>query len=320
MWQCGVWLVLLLAATACPGQELTNGPSGDLPSAVLPGASVVFDSLLQLGPLALLAAFVLFGSYLVRASALSNRVIPWVAALIGAVSLEFLFPVADLAGKWAHPRFVIAIYGFIVAVFVWMVHEFALSRFEDFLASKGLFPKRLTREGQSADKTLLGEHAALMETQADQMAEAADRDYTRKVAAALRRLTALVLLPLLLFTGCKSAPAPQSIQNRAKGVAYLVTAEALLQHPEWRPGFATASDEFRMLGASTNVSLPVIAAIVQRLPVKELQGRHAAIVVTAATLFLQDSLGETALNQPEELRRAAQGIHEGIDLGLQLAR
>lgn len=129
-----------------------------------------------------------------------------------------------------------------------------------------------------------------------------------------------LLSALCFFSGCATRPTPQSIQNKSKGIAYLVTAESLIQHPDWKEHFKIASAEFQVLGTSTNVTLPMITEIVTQLPIKELKGERAAIYITVGTLFLQDDLGEVALTQPEELRRAALGIHEGIDLAVNLAR
>lgn len=132
-------------------------------------------------------------------------------------------------------------------------------------------------------------------------------------------LASLICSAAVFLTGC-STPAtvsPQSIQNKAKGIAYLVTAESLRQHPDWKEYFQVASLEFATLGESTNVTLPQITKIVSELPIKQLKGERAAIYITVGTLFLQDELGgNTELTQPEELRRAAIGIHEGIDLAI----
>ena len=126
----------------------------------------------------------------------------------------------------------------------------------------------------------------------------------------------------ILFTGCKTTGTltPQSIQNKAKGIAYLVTAESLLQHPEWKEYFQVASLEFATLGASTNVGLPQITQIISELPVKQLKGERAQIYLTVGTMFLQDDLGEVGVSNPAELMRAAQGIHEGIDLAVNLTK
>jgi hypothetical protein len=124
----------------------------------------------------------------------------------------------------------------------------------------------------------------------------------------------------LLLVGCQTTPTPESIQSKAKGIAYLVTAESLLQHPEWKPHFEIASYEFQVLSTATNVDLALITQIVAQLPTQKLKGERAAIYLTVGTLFLEDELGQVALTQPEELRRAAVGIHQGIDLGLQWAK
>lgn len=111
-------------------------------------AEKLINMLLNLGPIALLAVLLMVISYMIRASQFSNRWIPWMVALAGPVLIQWLFPTKDLEGKWEHPRFVIAIYGFIVAVVVWALHEFVLSKIEDWLATKGLFPKKLQRAGE----------------------------------------------------------------------------------------------------------------------------------------------------------------------------
>jgi len=136
------------------------------------------------------------------------------------------------------------------------------------------------------------------------------------------KIFSLALGGLLSFglLGCKTAPTPQSIQNKAKGIAYLVTAESLLQHPEWKEYFQVASLEFATLGGSTNVGLPQITQIVSELPIKQLKGERAQIYITVGTMFLQDDLGEVGVSNPEQLMRAAQGIHEGIDLAVKLAK
>lgn len=145
-----------------------------------------------------------------------------------------------------------------------------------------------------------------------------------KPASILQALVTFLALCLCvsvanLTTGCKTT-SPQSIQNKSKGIAYLVTAESLLQHPEWKPHFEIASFELATLATSTNVGLAEITAIVTQLPTKKLKGERVQIYLTVGTLFLQDELGELALTQPEELRRAVQGASEGIDLALKLAR
>jgi hypothetical protein len=145
-----------------------------------------------------------------------------------------------------------------------------------------------------------------------------------KPASVLQAACILVaLVGLTTFLGCKtggSLPSAQSIQNKSKGIAYLVTAESLLQHPEWKPHFEIASFELSTLAASTNVGLNEITAIVTQLPTKKLKGERVQIYLTVGALFLQDELGELSLTQPEELRRAVQGASEGIDLALKLAK
>lgn len=136
----------------------------------------------------------------------------------------------------------------------------------------------------------------------------------------MRKITSIamaVVISLSGLTACKTVK-PQSIENKARGIAYLVAAESLLQHPEWTPHFETASAQFEVLSKTENINILMINQLIARLPVKELKGKQAAIVVTAGVLFLQDDLGEISVDQPEQLRRAAKGAHEGIELALGL--
>jgi hypothetical protein len=148
------------------------------------------------------------------------------------------------------------------------------------------------------------------------------RQQTQKLSTMKTKFALCFLLSAFCFlAGCTTtAPTPQSIQSKAKGIAYLVTAESLLQHPEWKPHFEIASYELSTLATSTNVGLNEITAIVTQLPTKKLKGERVQIYLTVGALFLQDEVAELSLTQPEELRRAVQGASEGIDLALKLAK
>lgn len=135
-------------------------------------------------------------------------------------------------------------------------------------------------------------------------------------------LTVLFCASVICLAGCKSLPTTeqqlQSLETKAKGITYIVTAESMIQHPEWKPHFEVASEELRILSTSTNIDLPMITAIVSKLPIKELKGQHAAIIITAGSIFLQDEVGQIKVNQPEGLRRVALGAHLGIELAFGL--
>ncbi|MGN6553261.1 MAG: hypothetical protein ACTHLW_06020 [Verrucomicrobiota bacterium] len=109
-----------------------------------------FDGLFNLGPAAILAVLVLAISYIIRLTRYSNRWIPVAVSVAGPILFQFIYDPALLAGKWLHPRFMIAVYGFIIAAVVWMVHAFVISKFEDWLATKGLFPKRLQSQSEAS--------------------------------------------------------------------------------------------------------------------------------------------------------------------------
>lgn len=119
--------------------------------------------------------------------------------------------------------------------------------------------------------------------------------------------------------GCKSLPQDQTarIAGLAKVASYVGTAEALRSHPEWLPGFQVARDELTVLEAAEVIDYVTLIAIIQRLPVRELKGDRAILLITSATLLIQE-LGNPAipLDQVPQLRPIVSAIRQGIDLGL----
>lgn len=134
----------------------------------------------------------------------------------------------------------------------------------------------------------------------------------------MKKIIALSLIVLLaVVSGCKTTK-PASIESKARGIAYLVAAESLRQHPEWKPHFEAASAEFEVLSKTENINLLMINQLIGKLPYRELKGERAAIIVTAGVLFLQDDIGQISIDQPEQLRLASRGAHEGIEMALGL--
>jgi hypothetical protein len=131
------------------------------------------------------------------------------------------------------------------------------------------------------------------------------------------RFEALVapLLIGILFTGCAGRQI-QSLEVRAKAVAWVATAEILESHPEWRPHFVQARDDLRILADSHALGAVEVMAILHRLPVRELRSARGALYFGAAVLILEDAAGLMEIENPEWLRAAARGLIDGITLGL----
>jgi hypothetical protein len=73
----------------------------------------------------------------------------------------------------------------------------------------------------------------------------------------------------------------------AKIAAKDATFFALQEHPEWRPQFQDAFAEVEVLAAQDKVDVAAIAALVARLPVKELKGTTAQIIVTDVQIIVE---------------------------------
>jgi len=122
----------------------------------------------------------------------------------------------------------------------------------------------------------------------------------------------------LNFSGCSTTPATTQhrIESSCKVAAYLGTATALAEHPEWRAGFVTARDQLHVLETADTVDFVTLLAIVQQLPIKELKSPNARLAITTATILLQDYAGELALDNLQQLKPIAGALRAGIDLGL----
>jgi len=129
-------------------------------------------------------------------------------------------------------------------------------------------------------------------------------------------LTLTFTIPLAMTTGCASIPgtALNKVLNKSKGVAFIITAELIKKHPEYRDGFMQASADLKFVAETDVVDVNTVMAIINRLP--KLQEGDAAIYVSGLLIVFTDELSALAVKNPEEVRQAAKGLYQGIDLGL----
>lgn len=136
----------------------------------------------------------------------------------------------------------------------------------------------------------------------------------------MRNLLAVpVLFALLLIpTGCATTPENVTrVASASKIAAYVGTAAALQQKPAWRPGFVTAVAELKALEASETIDFVTLLAIVNRLPIKELKSPEAVLIISGATLVLQEYGGQLVdIGQIEKIRPIVTAIRQGVELGL----
>lgn len=123
----------------------------------------------------------------------------------------------------------------------------------------------------------------------------------------------LLLAAIGFFTGCAG------ISKTAKLAGYAGTSAALRQHPEWRPHFVTAELDLAALEASETIDVVNVLAIMNRLPVDKLNSADAVIIITTATITIQEfGGGAVSLNevQTAEVKAFVHKLREGIKLAL----
>ena len=123
-------------------------------------------------------------------------------------------------------------------------------------------------------------------------------------------LTVLLAALLILAPGCANV-------RGLKTAAYLGTALAIEEHPNWKPQFQKAYDDLGIIEAADTIGLPEVLAILHRLPVKELQSNKARIVITG-TVLLVEEVGSPELNPVAtgKLKAVVVEIRKGIKLAL----
>jgi hypothetical protein len=130
----------------------------------------------------------------------------------------------------------------------------------------------------------------------------------------------MIIITLLAMSGCST------LSNRTQGeklapifklAAYIGTAEALSQNPEWRQAFSDASQEITHLASQETIDFVTLYAAISKLPVKELKSDRATILITSANILLMEfSEGPVSLDTVADLRKIAEAIRDGINIGI----
>lgn len=136
-----------------------------------------------------------------------------------------------------------------------------------------------------------------------------------------RKVIIILSFGLLMFSGCASMSPEQKarvqsrVQTGATLAAYVGTVETLRARPEYRVGFELAVDQLRLLETGPMDTIKLLE-IVNRLPVKELKSDRAQMIISAATIVLNDEIGSTPLEKLNDLKPIVTAIREGIERGL----
>lgn len=124
------------------------------------------------------------------------------------------------------------------------------------------------------------------------------------------------LANLLLVAALLALPACSTTRG-VKTAAYLGTALALDEHPNWKPAFQQAYDDLGIIEAAETIGLPEVLAILHRLPIKELKSPKAVIIITATALLIEET-GSPELSPvtTAKLRPVVKDLRAGIKLAL----
>lgn len=134
----------------------------------------------------------------------------------------------------------------------------------------------------------------------------------------IRSIFAAFAIALILLPGCATFKDPHSVTIRAiRSATATGTVLALAEHPEWREQFTAARDQLNALLKAGSLDFAQIQSIVAQLPVKELQGAEARIIISNAELILDDYVKEyTTLDKVAAVSVVAQAILDGLNKAL----
>jgi hypothetical protein len=98
----------------------------------------------------------------------------------------------------------------------------------------------------------------------------------------------LGIAAFIAFAGCASTGGLNAATTAtiAKIAAKDATYLALKQNPDWRPAFEQAFTDISVLAAQDKIDVGTLAVIIQRLPVKELKGTTAQIIISDVQIIV----------------------------------
>ena len=137
----------------------------------------------------------------------------------------------------------------------------------------------------------------------------------------MKKILSLILVSTLLVTGCgsitKSPETAARVNKVAKLASYIGTTEYLRAYPMSRPAFELAQLELERAAVSEGIDMAQLLAIVQRLPIKNIQNERASMYITSSVIILSEFGDKLPLERLTELQPVAKAIADGIALALQ---
>jgi hypothetical protein len=140
-----------------------------------------------------------------------------------------------------------------------------------------------------------------------------------------KTLILIATLTLTLFTGCATLPDGSTdvektlrrVGNAAELAAYTGTTLHLADNPTDRPKFEIAVRALDALSNTNNFDPAALAAVLQSLPIRELQDPKAKIIIGSAIMLYEFELKELIpVEQPLYVAAVLQRVRNGLRRGL----
>lgn len=121
-----------------------------------------------------------------------------------------------------------------------------------------------------------------------------------------------------LAAGCATTQQNNALERRVKLVAQLGTGEALFAHPDWRADFERATASLKVIEAGDAVSVAQVVAVIQRLPLSEINSPRGRLYVATGLLLLEEAGVPTELDPDgsASVKAVARGIRVGMENAL----
>lgn len=135
----------------------------------------------------------------------------------------------------------------------------------------------------------------------------------------------LAITALIVVAGCATWSDTQKKTTAA--IAQIAAKDAtyftLEENPKLRGGFEKAYADLSTLANAEKIELPVLLEIVHRLPVKELKGRNAQVIISDVQIVVQTFAPNNGQILSQENyanpRIVVQALRDGVRMGIDMA-
>jgi hypothetical protein len=119
-----------------------------------------------------------------------------------------------------------------------------------------------------------------------------------------------------MLAGCATTPnGERDIAPAIRTAAYMGTAYALVEHPDWRDEFEQAVIDLKVVEEAPKLDVGSVLPVIGRFTFGGNDSKYV-ILFTGAYVLLSDYAGSLTPEQTEKLRPSVVALREGIELGM----